>query len=156
MTSLKPRKYRPPLYIPPIPAFVLLKSPQSALQPPTMASVLRTFRAPIFRASPLARPIPIAKLPLARAFTFSALRSATSEDHGSSGPPQLYGPGGKAGEVPTEYVCFCMSPLCRTRTACLAIWLTGIRADMSSVRSKQPVSSDSSCSVISWVWTCST
>ena len=33
MTSLKPRKYRPPLYIPSIPAFVLLKSPQSALQP---------------------------------------------------------------------------------------------------------------------------
>lgn len=61
--------------------------------PYTMASVIRSFRAAT--ALPLtafARPSPLQ----ARAFGFSAIRKA------GGGPPQLLGPGAKAGEVPTE------------------------------------------------------
>jgi hypothetical protein len=58
----------------------------------TMASILRSFSRV---AAPLARPSASTTV-ASRAFTFSAIRKA------GGGPPQLQGPGAKAGEVPTE------------------------------------------------------
>ncbi|CAD6579100.1 MAG: Cytochrome c oxidase subunit 4 [Tremellales sp. Tagirdzhanova-0007] len=65
-----------------------------------MAFFIRSLRTPLTRALISLRPLPLPRPLVARAFTSSALRFADS--HGSSGPPQLYGPGGKAGEVPTD------------------------------------------------------
>lgn len=55
-----------------------------------MASIIRSFRA-------VARPAQNQLQVQARAFGVSAIRKA-----GGGAPPQLLGPGAKAGEVPTE------------------------------------------------------
>jgi cytochrome c oxidase subunit 5b len=60
-----------------------------------MASLIRSFRAATATALPLAR-APLVSSAVARGFASSALRKA------GGGPPQLLGPGAKAGEVPTE------------------------------------------------------
>ncbi|ORY32924.1 cytochrome c oxidase subunit VB-domain-containing protein [Naematelia encephala] len=41
-------------------------------------------------------------LPSFRAFSTSALRKADDHGHGHPAPPQIYGPGGKRGEIPTD------------------------------------------------------
>lgn len=59
-----------------------------------MASLVRSFRTVAATAAAATRPS--ASKIQARAFGFSAIRKA------GGGPPQLLGPGAKAGEVPTE------------------------------------------------------
>lgn len=112
-----------------------------------MASVIRSLRAPLSRATLHIRPFTTSKLNLARTFTSSTIRSADS--HGSSGPPQLYGPGGKAGEVPTEYV-RCLPEMMDT----VPLYLVNAGTKLMShlVKSRQPVLSDSNFSEISWGW----
>jgi len=64
-------------------------------------SFIRSLRAPL-RTLPTLSAIP---KPAARpAFAFRAFSSTPLARAGGPAPPQLYGEGGKAGEIPTEYV----------------------------------------------------
>lgn len=69
-----------------------------------MASVLRSLRLPLSLSRSFPK-TPLRVLPTnfarARLFASTPIRS-DRHDVGHGGPPQLYGPGGKAGEVPTE------------------------------------------------------
>jgi len=77
--------------------------PSSPMNPTlsTMSFLVRSLRPPLFRLSThsSASTRPSSAL-LARAFSTTSIKRSDGPT-----PPQLYGPGGKAGEVASEYVC---------------------------------------------------